>query len=298
MAEPGRRLLGGRYELVTLLATGGQGQVWRARDTVLSRQVAVKVPATEASSLPVGAALTFVVGGQKYPLKVSQNAGAPVSGSVPLVARFVETTPPALGAVGSVVYNAKVATGVLVPSTALQVDGDQTYVFTIEGGQAQQRGRGRPRRHQGGQTRRVGALGQHGGQHAQVSHQPHGAARVGGGARSGSRPGSPSVAARSRRAAGSAVSAVSVIPAVPALLSGFGGLLAPMRASTQRALGSQSTRIALISSVAGIASRAPSGPRIQAQNSSATKVMTVESPTASPVKCGWMSDCTTALSRQ
>ncbi|WP_216325532.1 efflux RND transporter periplasmic adaptor subunit [Deinococcus aestuarii] len=102
------------------------------------RQVAVNVPATEASSLPVGAALTFVVGGQKYPLKVSQNAGAPVSGSVPLVARFVETTPPALGAVGSVVYTAKVATGALVPSTALQVDGDQTYVFTVEAGKAQQ----------------------------------------------------------------------------------------------------------------------------------------------------------------
>ncbi|WP_245872976.1 efflux RND transporter periplasmic adaptor subunit [Deinococcus planocerae] len=102
------------------------------------RQVAVNVPATEASSLPVGAALTFVVGGQKYPLKVSQNAGAPVNGSVPLVARLVETTPPALGTVGSVVYNAKVATGVLVPSTALQVDGDQTYVFTIEDGKAQQ----------------------------------------------------------------------------------------------------------------------------------------------------------------
>ncbi|WP_264776699.1 efflux RND transporter periplasmic adaptor subunit [Deinococcus aetherius] len=102
------------------------------------RQVAVNVPATEASSLPVGAALTFVVGQQKYPLKVSQNAGAPVGGSVPLVARFVGTTLPALGTVGSVVYNAKVATGVLVPSTALQVDGDQTYVFTVENGKAQQ----------------------------------------------------------------------------------------------------------------------------------------------------------------
>ncbi len=47
MAEPGRRLLGGRYELDTLLATGGQGQVWRGRDTVLSRPVAVKVLRSE-----------------------------------------------------------------------------------------------------------------------------------------------------------------------------------------------------------------------------------------------------------
>ncbi|EYB68054.1 secretion protein HlyD [Deinococcus phoenicis] len=102
------------------------------------RQVAVNVPATEAGTLPVGAALTFVVGQQKYPLKVAQNAAAPTGGSVPIVARFTEASPPALGTVGSVVYSAKVASGVLVPSTALQADNDQTYLFTIENGQAQQ----------------------------------------------------------------------------------------------------------------------------------------------------------------
>lgn len=52
MAEPGRRLLGNRYELDTLLATGGQGQVWRARDTVLSRWVAVKVLRSEFTGDP------------------------------------------------------------------------------------------------------------------------------------------------------------------------------------------------------------------------------------------------------
>ncbi len=52
MAEPGRRLLGDRYELDTLLAAGGQGQVWRARDTVLSRPVAVKVLRSEFTGDP------------------------------------------------------------------------------------------------------------------------------------------------------------------------------------------------------------------------------------------------------
>ena len=41
------RLLGGRYELLSLLATGGMGQVWRARDIVLQRPVAAKVLRSE-----------------------------------------------------------------------------------------------------------------------------------------------------------------------------------------------------------------------------------------------------------
>jgi hypothetical protein len=47
VVEPGQRTLGYRYELLELLATGGMGQVWRARDTVLHRLVAVKVLRSE-----------------------------------------------------------------------------------------------------------------------------------------------------------------------------------------------------------------------------------------------------------
>ena len=36
-------LLHGRYELIDLIATGGMGEVWRATDTSLGRQVAVKL---------------------------------------------------------------------------------------------------------------------------------------------------------------------------------------------------------------------------------------------------------------
>jgi len=46
----GRRL--GRYEIVSLLGAGGMGEVYRAQDTQLGRQVAVKVLAAKASEDP------------------------------------------------------------------------------------------------------------------------------------------------------------------------------------------------------------------------------------------------------
>src|SRR2546425_7199309 len=48
---PGTRLAGG-YVVVELLATGGMATVWRARDEVLARTVAVKVLREELAGNP------------------------------------------------------------------------------------------------------------------------------------------------------------------------------------------------------------------------------------------------------
>ncbi|MCW2676017.1 MAG: hypothetical protein JWR70_1057 [Modestobacter sp.] len=50
--EPRGRTFGSRYELSALIATGGMGQVWQARDTLLNRDVAVKVLRSEYTGDP------------------------------------------------------------------------------------------------------------------------------------------------------------------------------------------------------------------------------------------------------
>ncbi|WP_425146221.1 efflux RND transporter periplasmic adaptor subunit [Deinococcus sp.] len=100
------------------------------------RQVTFSVPPAEGAAFTDGRAVTFSVGQQRYPLKITQNAGAPTNGNVALTARFVGSSVPALGTAGAVTYSSVVGKGILIPNTALQADNNQTYVFTMVGGKA------------------------------------------------------------------------------------------------------------------------------------------------------------------
>jgi len=129
-------------QVTAIAVTGGQYlNAGSAAFTLTSsaRQVNFSVPPSQSTSVKLGQSLTYTVGQQKYSLKVTENAGAPVNGNVQVVARIVSSgTLPALGAAGSVSYPYTVATGLLVPSTALQLDGATTSVFTVVDGKAKQ----------------------------------------------------------------------------------------------------------------------------------------------------------------
>ena len=72
---------GGRYVLDSRIATGGMGEVWRATDSALGRQVAVKV----MRDVSVGEGLRF------RPVEVGDRA-------VGVAGRGDTWTPPAAGA--------------------------------------------------------------------------------------------------------------------------------------------------------------------------------------------------------
>ncbi|OLV17717.1 efflux RND transporter periplasmic adaptor subunit [Deinococcus marmoris] len=101
-----------------------------------ARTLTFNVPPAEAASMNVGRQLSFLAGQSKYVVKVAQNPGSPTGGSVPITARFIGDTLPALGTVGAVQYASTVGKGALIPSTALQSDNNKALVYLLDGGKA------------------------------------------------------------------------------------------------------------------------------------------------------------------
>ena len=100
------------------------------------REVDFAVPPADAATLPVGAPVSFQLGGRTYPLKVTQSAQVPLNGVVPLVAALPSSLPLTYGAVGTVGYSVSLARGALVLTGSLQTNEDQNFVYVVENGKA------------------------------------------------------------------------------------------------------------------------------------------------------------------
>ena len=109
------------------------------------RQVQLNVPPSDAAAFPAGTELTFSTGVAQYAVTVNQRPGAPVNQGVSVTASFGPASgaagdPPAVGLVGTVSYRVTLATATLVPISAIQNDGTNTFVFVIQSGKAVQTG--------------------------------------------------------------------------------------------------------------------------------------------------------------
>jgi len=100
------------------------------------REVDFNVPPADASSLPVGAPVTFTLNGTRSSLRVSQSPEVPVNGVVPLVAAVPASLAIPFGAIGTLSYSMTLAKGAQVPTGALQTNEDQNFVYVVEGGKA------------------------------------------------------------------------------------------------------------------------------------------------------------------
>ena len=109
-----------------------------------ARQVQLSVPPSDASAFAAGTKLVFATGVAQFPITVNQRPGAPVNQGVTVTASFDPTRatagadPPAVGLVGTVAYKVTLATATLVPITAIQNDGTNSFVYVITGGKAVQ----------------------------------------------------------------------------------------------------------------------------------------------------------------
>jgi HlyD family secretion protein len=95
------------------------------------------LPPEQAAQLPLGTVVSFDYQGVRYPARIVESAQVPGSnGLVSLVAVLEGQNSPPLGAVGELSYTLRLARGLLVPASALQIGSQGPYLFVVEGGVA------------------------------------------------------------------------------------------------------------------------------------------------------------------
>lgn len=100
-------------------------------------RVKFSVPSADAAALTEGAKFNVSYGGKNYVGTVVDSSG--IAGSnrlVPVTARVEGGSALPIGGAARASYRTQLGRGVLVPNTALQVEGGETAVYTVAGGRA------------------------------------------------------------------------------------------------------------------------------------------------------------------
>jgi multidrug efflux pump subunit AcrA (membrane-fusion protein) len=118
------------------------GRVVRLVD-LSSLRARFAVPAKDAEGLSNGAGLTITVAGKRLEGRVQRSAQvAGTNRLVPLYGRFVggqDIGDLAVGSSAAVTYTLRLASGVIVPTGALQTDSGQNFIYVIKDGKAVRR---------------------------------------------------------------------------------------------------------------------------------------------------------------
>ncbi len=105
-----------------------------------SKRVGFAVPQTDAAKLEVGRGAWLRLGAERFELRVSRNAGVPSEDRlVKLQARFVGLPKVNVGASGQLEYRVIHGSGVLLPTNALRLEGEEKFVFVVQNSSAVKR---------------------------------------------------------------------------------------------------------------------------------------------------------------
>jgi multidrug efflux pump subunit AcrA (membrane-fusion protein) len=103
------------------------------------KSLGFSIPVRDVGVFDTERAVTFEINGQSYAVRITQMPTVPVDGLVSVLGSLDSSRLP-YGSVGTVRYSIRLAEGFLVPSTALQSESGEDFVFLLADGRARRKG--------------------------------------------------------------------------------------------------------------------------------------------------------------
>lgn len=98
------------------------------------KQISFNIAPSEGPAIISASNLIFVYNGKNYPIRLGVLPSSPINGMIPLTGTLPNGAKLPYGGIGTISYQVKLATGVVVPIGALESLENQIFVFTIVDG--------------------------------------------------------------------------------------------------------------------------------------------------------------------